>query len=261
MFVDQNPARKFLLHSELLVRESEKILKQLRGPFREAHTQSIDLSTEDGNVFVYFVQYLYNCNEWRCPTLPGTLSTPDHVLLARLYALGERMLAPNFQDAVLRNFFRNFRRDTKIAPNDICDLLETACSEITERADNDDVMRHNIFCYAAFHVESLQPLDRFKQLLHKHPELGRQLILRVYTDDTPPGRLPPVDGPIRFAAEETMQTTMKRERSHDKVLHPEQEEGELVVVKLPPAISYAASEFQRKTEKERWDRRQGGRGR
>lgn len=181
-----SPTEKFFLHRELLIRESEKMLKELNGEFKEAKTLEIDLSDEESLLFAHFAKYLYSeqpLDVLPDPSRTGTGQTghvSDYVLLARLYAMGERLWAPKFQDAVLRNFTRNFTSDTVMADQQICELLKIACEEIAERSNDDDAMRKHIFWYASTRLSQLQLCPYFFEvLLHEYGEVGRQMAVRA----------------------------------------------------------------------------------
>ncbi|KAF2104753.1 hypothetical protein NA57DRAFT_70960 [Rhizodiscina lignyota] len=179
-FSDRKPLAILLPPRGLLTKESNKILKELNGPFKEAKELKIDLSEEDSLLFAHFVKYLYS--EKPCEALPtvqnGHVST--YVLLARLYAMGERLWAPKFKDAILRNFTATFDVNTAIPEHDLCELLKIACEEITERVPEDDEMRRNIFWFASCRLTNLQRYPDFTEvMLETYPELGRQLALRA----------------------------------------------------------------------------------
>lgn len=88
-------------------------------------------------------------------------------------------MAQRFQEAIFQEFIRYSQR-LELASDDLCHLLIIACSEITERVNpSEDSMRNQIFLYAASKLTKLQVSERFKKLLRKYEELGRQLVLRA----------------------------------------------------------------------------------
>jgi hypothetical protein len=97
--------------------------------------------------------------------------------LARLYALGERLLAGNFQSHCLWRFTESLVNST-ISEEDLCELLRIACMEITERS-KENPMRAQIFWYGATKLTSLLKVDMFQQLLSDIPESGKQLCLWI----------------------------------------------------------------------------------
>ncbi|OAL42689.1 hypothetical protein IQ07DRAFT_686215 [Pyrenochaeta sp. DS3sAY3a] len=102
----------------------------------------------------------------------------EFVTLARLYAMGERLLAPKFQSCVLWRFCESLGTGTHISDENICELLQIACTGFTERV-REDPMRSQIFWYAAYKITSLQELSMFRQLLSDIEDLGKQLTLWV----------------------------------------------------------------------------------
>ncbi|KAK7187454.1 hypothetical protein DPSP01_002572 [Paraphaeosphaeria sporulosa] len=161
------------IHSHLLKNESERLLKDLEGGFKEGAESAIELEDEDPNLFGYFVEYLYR----DCLILSQNV---DHysayVTLARLYALGERLMAPKFQAYALWRFSHSLATHTLISEESICELLRIACTEITERA-REDPMRSQIFWYVGFRISDLQKFDMFRQLLCEIEEAGKQICL------------------------------------------------------------------------------------
>lgn len=163
----------FNLHSDLLTTESERFSKNLGGDFKEANENAVRLEDEDPNLFGFFAEYLYR----DCSILSHDV---DHyskfVTLARLYAMGERLMAPKFQSYALWRFSQSLGSDTHVSEESICELLRIACLEITERV-REDPMRSQIFWYAGSKITKLQKFDMFRQLLCDIPDSGRQLCL------------------------------------------------------------------------------------
>ncbi|KAF2789769.1 hypothetical protein K505DRAFT_365307 [Melanomma pulvis-pyrius CBS 109.77] len=133
-------SRTFYLHSNLLTAESERFSKSLSGKFKEAEENAIHLEDEDPNLFGFFVEYLYRNRP--CEVKHNSA----YVTLARLYALGERIMAPNFQSHCLWRFTQSLGTNSDISGESICELLRIACTEITERP-KEDPMRVHIFWY------------------------------------------------------------------------------------------------------------------
>jgi hypothetical protein len=196
---EENP-KTFLLHSELLTHESDRLAKDVNGGFNEESKRRISLDEEDSELFGYFVEYLYRSG-WLAE---GEIRRDtDYIILARLYALGERLQAHKFQLAALRKFTPSFGRKISLSDQCICDLLDIACAELPERIV-EDPMRAQIFWYAASRLTHLQDYDYFLRLLQMHKELGRYLCTRAGngTQSQPPGPPePPEPQHMRFRPE------------------------------------------------------------
>ena len=52
-------SKTFLLHTALLIGESDRLAKDIEGGFEETTKKRITLSQEDPGLFGYFVEYLY----------------------------------------------------------------------------------------------------------------------------------------------------------------------------------------------------------
>jgi hypothetical protein len=177
--------RKFYLHRDLLVAESEKFSRQLNGAFKEASENAVELD-EDPELFGYFVEYIYR-NRSVLSRDVGHYS--EYITLARLYAMAERLIAPGLQSHCLWRFTKPLTTDTKISEEVICDLLEIACTEIPERIKK-DALRSQIFWYAGVKLSSLQKSDMFRQLLCDVPEVGHQVCLMVNQGQPPKPAMP-----------------------------------------------------------------------
>ena len=162
--VGQENQKTFLLHSELLAHESDRLAKDVKGGFGEQSIKRILLDEEDPELFGYFVEYLYR-TEWL--TKEGPLRDSDYIITARLYALGERLQAHKFQYATLRKFTSPLTNHTSLPDQGVCDLLEIACTELPDRV-NEDPLREQIFWYAASRLTQLQNYDYFLRLLEMH---------------------------------------------------------------------------------------------
>jgi hypothetical protein len=99
--------------------------------------------------------------------------------------MGERLLAHDFQESILRIFTDNITMYTWEA-SQLCQLLTAACNKITERrCPRDDPMRENIFWLAASNLTKLQKSDEFQDLLITQVDLGKQLLLRAGNGTSP----------------------------------------------------------------------------
>ncbi|MCJ1308981.1 hypothetical protein MMC25_002636 [Agyrium rufum] len=176
--VEEEPnARTYLLHSALLARESDTFAIDVYGDFMEKDEQSIKLLDEDPALFGFFVEFMYQ-NAW---VKEDVKRAKEFCVLARLYCLAERLQAQNFQQAALHKFTKSFGGNNsgpRLNEKPICELLDIVCSELPERT-NGDPLRDQVFWLAAREVESLRQHEYFKELLSKHVDLGRYLILRA----------------------------------------------------------------------------------
>ncbi|KAH8726043.1 hypothetical protein GQ44DRAFT_706317 [Phaeosphaeriaceae sp. PMI808] len=87
-------SKTFYLHSDLLATESERSSNSLTGRFKEAEEKTIEIEDKDPNLFGFFVEYLYRD---RSILSREVQHYSEYVTLARLYAMGERLIAPKFQ--------------------------------------------------------------------------------------------------------------------------------------------------------------------
>jgi hypothetical protein len=94
-------SRTFYVHSELLLAESERYANCLKGDFKEAKACSIEIEDEDPELFGFFLEYLYRD---RSILSHEVQNYSDNITLARLYAMGERLMAPAFQACCLWRF-------------------------------------------------------------------------------------------------------------------------------------------------------------
>ncbi len=88
--VGKENSKTFLLHSELLAYESDRLAKDVNGGFKEQSSRRIVLHKEDSGLFGYFVEYLYRSKWLAHEQVERDL---DYTILARLYTLGERLQA------------------------------------------------------------------------------------------------------------------------------------------------------------------------
>ncbi|KAH7385959.1 hypothetical protein BKA66DRAFT_569275 [Pyrenochaeta sp. MPI-SDFR-AT-0127] len=173
--INVGKSRTFHLHADLLTAESEELLKNLTGSFKEASENAIDIESEDPDLFGFFVEYLY-CN--RSILSREVEHYSDYVTLARLYAMGERLMAPKFQSYAVWRFAQSLSTNTRMSDESICELLRIACTEITERV-REDPMRAQIFWCAGYKINTLQKFGLFRQLLCDIPDVGRQICLSI----------------------------------------------------------------------------------
>jgi hypothetical protein len=197
--------KTFHLHLDLLVAESEKFSRQLNGSFKEASEGAIKLD-EDSELFGFFLDYMYRDRS----ILSRDIShTSEYVTLARLYAMSERLAAPRLQASCLWRFTQFPAHNTVISDEATCELLQIACTEITERV-SEDPMRAHIFWYAGYKISSLQKSGMFRQLLCDVPEVARQVCLMVTQGQPPKSAMPNELSFKRFSpeSEHTMRETM-----------------------------------------------------
>lgn len=168
-------SRTFYLHFDLLVAESDMFSNSLTGRFKEAEEKAIELEDEDPETFGFFVEYLYR-NQSILSRDVAHYS--EYVTLARLYVMGERLMAPRFQAYTLWRFVQTLGTNTHISEESVCELLRVACEEIAERV-REDPMRAHIFWYAGAQISKLQKSSLFRQLLCDTPDLGSYLCLWV----------------------------------------------------------------------------------
>jgi hypothetical protein len=181
-------SRTYYLHSALLITESERFSKDLSGSFREAEEKSLIIEHEDPEMFGFFVEYLYRD---RSVLSKQVSHYSQYVTLARLYAMGERLMATKLQAYCMWRFSESLSAQTSIPDEIICDLLQIACCEITERAE-DDALRSQILWYGANKLVNLQKLDMFREILLDIPDLGQQLCEWV-SQSQPPKPVKPTD--------------------------------------------------------------------
>ena len=196
--VGENNSKSFLLHSELLVQESDRLAKDVQGGFNEESRRRIILPEEDSELFGYFVEYLYR-GGWLAEEAEKVERESDYIILARLYALGERLQAQSFQSVILRKFTSSWKSQ-RLPDQGVCDLLDIACTELPERI-NEDPLRAQIFWYAASRLTRLQEYDYFLRLLETHECLGKSLCVRAGDSSKNPPNGPSEPVPLRFKSE------------------------------------------------------------
>lgn len=204
MIVGKENPKTFQLHSELIANESDRLAKDVRGGFDEQSTKCILLDEEDPELFGFFVEYLY-CRQWL--EKEEELRASDYIIVARLYALGERLQAVDLQNATLRKFTVFFPPKTPLPEQDICDLLEIACAELPDKV-HEDPLRAQIFWYAATRLSELRKHDYFLRLLELEKDLGRYLCVRAGNSATvqPTRTALSIPLPTRFRQESIYQS-------------------------------------------------------
>ncbi|EUC41734.1 hypothetical protein COCMIDRAFT_40144 [Bipolaris oryzae ATCC 44560] len=168
-------SRTFYLHFDLLIAESKRFSNSLTGEYKEAEQKAIELEDEDPELFGFFVEYLYRNQSILSRDVEHY---SDYVTLARLYALGDRLMARDFKAYTLWRFVQPLDTRTIISDESICELLRIACEEIIERV-GEDPLRCHIFWYAGTQIAKLQKSGMFRQLLCDTPDLGRHMCLWV----------------------------------------------------------------------------------
>ena len=162
--------KTFILHESLVYRESAALEMILKGKSKEASERKVTLPEEDPELFGYFIGYLYG----QAAAIPPVTHNTQYAILARLYALGERQLANNFQKEVFHVFSENlFNGFTMLSDHEVCELLVIAETELAER-EEEDPLRKQILWYASrtnVH-DRVKHYDGFKQLLKKFPAIG-----------------------------------------------------------------------------------------
>jgi hypothetical protein len=209
----------FNLHYDLLVAESEMLSRSLKGNFKEASDNAIKIEEEDPELFGFFVEYMYR----DCSILSRELSHySEYVILARLYAMGERLMALRFKSQCLWRFTQSLGTNTAISDESICELLHIACTQITQRG-NEDPMRLQIFWYAGIKIKNIQKFDMYRQLLRDEPEVGRQMCLWVDKPQPPKAAQPIELEHKRFEPESEYSLT---KTSQDRPSSDNEQDGE-----------------------------------
>lgn len=195
--VGRERPKTFLLHSALLIHESDRLAQDVKGGFGEQSSKRILLDEEDPEMFGYFVEYLYR-SEWLAEE--HVQRDSDYVILARLYTLGERLQAHKLQLATLRKFTSSFGTRNSLSDHCICDLLDIACTELPDRP-GEDPLRAQIFWYAASQLGRLQGYNYFLRLLETNRDLGKYLCIRAGNTTKPQPGKPSETLPPRFEPE------------------------------------------------------------
>jgi hypothetical protein len=185
----------FNLHKSLVCKESILLSKAFDGTFKEAAEQKCTLSEEDPRLFGYFVEYLYRERSFYDSrsnnTLSNTIPPSGRILiLARLYTMGDRLMAKGLQDVSLRRLATALAKTPDLPDQDICDLLGTVSTELPDGTVNEDPLQAQVFWYAAARMVKLQKLNRFPKMLREHPELAVRLCLRAGNSASPQPVIP-----------------------------------------------------------------------
>jgi hypothetical protein len=190
-------SKTFYVHFDLLVAESERFSAALKGNFKEAQDHAIMIEDEDPEIFGFFLEYIYRD---RSILSRKIAHYSEYVTLARLYSMGDRLIAPRFKAQCLWRYTESLSSNTTISEESICELLRIACTEITERT-NEDPMRSQIFWHAGVKITLLQKSVTFRQLLREEPEVGQQMCLWVYQSQPPRSTEPTESQYTRFEEE------------------------------------------------------------
>ncbi|KAK8197017.1 uncharacterized protein BKA78DRAFT_70600 [Phyllosticta capitalensis] len=175
--VGNAPKETFLIHKSLLCMESEKYraLLQGTGDWKEKSENKITIVDEDPKLFRSYAKYLYY-DDW---TYQNDDEESCIVHLARLYCLGDRLVAKRFQESILWRFDLelNYAFVENVSDDDLCGILEVAFSELPERPDVDPLQR-KVARLGASRLFDLQKYPRFKDELSKDvPEITRRMCL------------------------------------------------------------------------------------
>ena len=164
--------------------------------FKEKKEGKLELD-EDPALLVHFFEYIYQHGGGQ---INAVEHEADYILLARLYAMGDRLQADGFQGHVLRCFLANFGPYTKLSDGTICDLLEIASDELPARVDVDPLKDH-VYWYVAARLDKLRKVPRFGEILCLRASLGKDLCLRAGNSTTPQPHKPSDPLPTRFKIE------------------------------------------------------------
>ncbi|KAF2735230.1 hypothetical protein EJ04DRAFT_563570 [Polyplosphaeria fusca] len=165
-------SKTFFLHADLLSAESEKFQKNLTEGVKTAKKVVVEVKDEDPDLFGFFVEYLYRD---RSILSRDIKHHSEYVTLARLYAMGERLMAPKFQSYALWRFSESMHYSNIPIPDEsLCILLQIALREIPESL-TEDLMRSHIFWYAGTKISSLRKSWMFRAHLCALTDIGKQL--------------------------------------------------------------------------------------
>ncbi|KAK8196998.1 hypothetical protein HDK77DRAFT_432537 [Phyllosticta capitalensis] len=171
----------FFVHESLLCMESEMYKAELQGSgdWKEKRESKIPTEDEDPELFKSFVNYLYQ-DRW---TSTGKDNESGIVHLARLYCLGDRLIAKRFQETVLFECRKILEGNSAISVEEVCSLLEIAFTELPERKNCEDPLQECVAQLGASRLFDLQNHPRFKEELSRDiPEVSRRICLCM----TPP---------------------------------------------------------------------------
>jgi BTB/POZ domain len=172
---DEGSKSVYYVHSSLICAWAEKFKNAFSGRFKEASTLKISLE-ESADDFEWFLEYLYS-ERWEF----GCTSPDGLVIMASLYAMGERFAAYHFQGWLLDEFCKKAPAMLVKAPATVfCQLLKVAATQIIPRKNPDDPMRELIYSLAAENMARFNSTREFThQLGLEAPEAGIELCARV----------------------------------------------------------------------------------
>lgn len=175
------------MHQARLELGSQRIATGLKTCYVEGKERIYKLEGEDPELFKYFAGCLYRDNF--VFTVSSKPAQDSRLLIksARLYALGERLLAPRFKDVAIYNFRKSlcsllsyFTSDTKDESKDlICDLLEIATNELPDLSSTEDPLKTFILALCIHCLDGLQRHQRFKKLISTNINLCQALIMKA----------------------------------------------------------------------------------
>jgi hypothetical protein len=148
----------------------------IHGGFKETVEQKCSLPDKDPHLFGYFVEYMYR--EGWLHDKGNQLHSSQFLTLARLYTMGDRLLAQNFQHHTLRKIADALPETEELSDHDICDLPEIICTELPPMQNEDPLQGQILWC-AASRLIRLQKFDRFRELLQQHTQLGVKRCMRA----------------------------------------------------------------------------------
>ena len=128
VIVGKETVQTFHIHADLLALGSDCLAKDVAGGFLEQSIEVIRFEEEDPALFSHFVQFLYIHPFFEGPS-SGT--DDDFLKLARLYALGGRLQALEFQKLVFKDFSAKLPHTMSIYR--LCEVLDIVCSELPEK--------------------------------------------------------------------------------------------------------------------------------
>jgi hypothetical protein len=229
--------KEYYLHTALVAHESDILETMITTDMQERKQKQITLQ-EDADLFRYFVTYLYycknkfwrfyfkvneqdflsqfyvpvynrtqNCSMFEDPYISKT--SKEHagmgddqalIILARLYALGDRLLAGRFKETILFEFTPNLSR-VNPSMEVTCELLRIVVMELPSIV-KDEPLREHILWYASTRLEQLRIKEEFTALITSHPELAIWFLNRAgnYTGSAPKHSVPG-KSPLRYLEE------------------------------------------------------------
>lgn len=156
------------------------------------------MSEEDPRIFGYFVEYMYRegwLHDEKSNPHQSELST-----LARLYTMGDRLMAKGLQDLALRKIALTLGRTNDLPDQEVCDFLEVAGAEIPD-TPNDNALQAQVLWYAALRLHKLQNFNRFHELLRQYPQLAVKLCMLAGDRNNGQPKVPSISEGKRFKPE------------------------------------------------------------